>query len=31
MHHFNYRDGRLYAEDVPVERLAREVGTPFYV
>ena len=31
MHHFDYRDGRLYAEDVPVERLAREVGTPFYV
>jgi diaminopimelate decarboxylase len=31
MHHFSYRDGRLFAEDVPVETLAREVGTPFYV
>jgi diaminopimelate decarboxylase len=31
MHHFHYRDGRLFAEDVPVETLAREVGTPFYV
>lgn len=31
MHHFTYRDGALFAEDVPVETLAREVGTPFYV
>ncbi|MET1416195.1 diaminopimelate decarboxylase [Roseibium sp. HPY-6] len=30
MHHFNYRNGVLYAEDVPVEDIAREVGTPFY-
>ena len=28
---FNYRDGELYAEDVPVNRIAEAVGTPFYV
>src|SRR6056297_179023 len=31
MDHFLYRDGRLHAEDVPLERIAAEVGTPFYV
>jgi len=31
MNFFEYRDGRLFAEDVPVERIAREVGTPCYV
>jgi len=31
VHHFAYRDGRLYAEDVPVEDIAQEVGTPFYL
>ena len=31
MHHFEYRDGRLYAEDVDLAALAGEVGTPFYV
>ncbi|MEO1252290.1 MAG: diaminopimelate decarboxylase [Pseudomonadota bacterium] len=31
MHHFAYRDGRLFAEDVDVKRLAEEVGTPFYL
>lgn len=30
MDHFNYKNGILYAEDVPVPDLAREVGTPFY-
>jgi len=30
LNHFNYRDGVLYAEDVPVPAIAREVGTPFY-
>ena len=30
MNHFDYRDGVLYAEDVPVPALAAEVGTPFY-
>ncbi|MDH7568765.1 MAG: diaminopimelate decarboxylase [Armatimonadota bacterium] len=28
---FAYRDGELYCEDVPAERIAREVGTPVYV
>ncbi len=30
MHHFNYKDGVLHAEDVSLARLADEVGTPFY-
>lgn len=30
MHHFQYRDHRLYAEDVSVADIAAEVGTPFY-
>ncbi len=30
MDHFQYRDGRLHAEDVPLERIAEAVGTPFY-
>lgn len=30
MHHFEYRHGVLYAEDVSLTRLAEEVGTPFY-
>jgi diaminopimelate decarboxylase len=30
MHHFDYKDGQLYAEDVPVADIAAEVGTPFY-
>ncbi len=31
MHHFHYRNGELYAEDVPLSRIARAVGTPAYV
>jgi diaminopimelate decarboxylase len=31
VHHFDYRDGRLFAEDVDLTALAGEVGTPFYV
>ena len=31
MDHFLYRDGALYAEDVPVAEIAAAVGTPFYV
>jgi diaminopimelate decarboxylase len=31
MDHFLYRDGVLYAEDVPVAEIAAAVGTPFYV
>jgi len=30
MHHFEYRDGKLYAEAVPIEKIAARVGTPFY-
>ncbi|MDH5747709.1 MAG: diaminopimelate decarboxylase [Rhodospirillales bacterium] len=30
MNHFQYRDGQLYAEDVPLARIADDVGTPFY-
>ncbi|MEP3301602.1 MAG: diaminopimelate decarboxylase, partial [Roseibium sp.] len=30
MHHFAYRGGALHAEGVPVERIAEQVGTPFY-
>jgi diaminopimelate decarboxylase len=31
MNHFEYRDGELFAEQVPVKRIAREVGTPAYI
>lgn len=31
MDHFLYRDGALYAEDVPITDIAAAVGTPFYV
>lgn len=31
MNHFDYRDGVLYAENVPVPEIAKAVGTPFYV
>jgi diaminopimelate decarboxylase len=30
MNHFGYRDGRLWAEDVPLRDIASAVGTPFY-
>jgi len=30
LHHFTYVNDRLHAEDVPVEKIAAEVGTPFY-
>jgi diaminopimelate decarboxylase len=30
MNHFQYRNGILHAEDVPLDAIAREVGTPFY-
>ncbi|MBO0905664.1 diaminopimelate decarboxylase [Jiella sonneratiae] len=30
MNHFGYRDGGLFAEDVAIETIAAEVGTPFY-
>ena len=31
MDHFNYRDGQLYAEDVPLAEIAAAVGTPVYI
>ena len=30
MDHFLYRNGALYAEDVPLSEIAASVGTPFY-
>ena len=30
MHHFDYRNGVLHAEDVDLVALAEAVGTPFY-
>lgn len=31
MDHFNYHDGALHAEEVPLSRIAAEVGTPVYI
>jgi diaminopimelate decarboxylase len=31
MDHFNYKNGRLFAEDVDVKKIAVEVGTPVYI
>lgn len=31
MHHFHYRGDDLYCEDVPVSRIAAQVGTPLYI
>lgn len=31
MHHFQRRNGELYAEDVPLREIAARVGTPCYV
>lgn len=31
MHHFHYENGRLCCEELPIESLARDVGTPLYV
>jgi len=31
MHHFQYKDNELHCEDVPVSRIAMDVGTPFYL
>ncbi|MFH1868956.1 MAG: diaminopimelate decarboxylase, partial [Candidatus Omnitrophota bacterium] len=31
MHYFNYRNNRLYCEDVSVLDIAKKVGTPFYL
>ena len=31
MNFFSYKRNQLYGEDVPVEKIAREVGTPLYL
>ena len=31
MQHFNYKDGQLHADDVPVQALASQYGTPLYI
>ncbi len=31
MNYFNYQDDSLYCEEVPVQKIAAEVGTPFYL
>ena len=31
MHHFDYRDGRLHAEDVDIAEIVAAVGTPVYI
>jgi diaminopimelate decarboxylase len=31
MHHFTYRENELYCEDIPVQIIAAEIGTPFYL
>jgi diaminopimelate decarboxylase len=31
MNHFELRDGELFCEDVPLQRIAEAVGTPVYV
>ncbi|MFH1090594.1 MAG: diaminopimelate decarboxylase [Pseudomonadota bacterium] len=31
MHHFDYKNGELYCEEVPLARIADEAGTPVYV
>jgi diaminopimelate decarboxylase len=31
MHHFRYRDNQMFCEDVPILKIAKKVGTPFYV
>jgi diaminopimelate decarboxylase len=31
MHHFEYKNNELYCEQVPLQKIAAEVGTPVYV
>ena len=31
MNHFEYRNGEMFAEQVPLKRIAQEVGTPAYI
>ena len=31
MHYFQYQNASLYCEDLPLERIAKEQGTPCYI
>ena len=31
MHHFVYKSGELHCEEVPVSKIAQDLGTPFYL
>ncbi len=31
MHHFQYQNDQMYCENVPIRRIAKAVGTPFYL
>ncbi|MCD6490605.1 MAG: diaminopimelate decarboxylase [Thermodesulfobacterium sp.] len=31
MHYFEYKNGELYCEEVPVKKIIKEVGTPVYI
>ncbi|MGD9972311.1 MAG: diaminopimelate decarboxylase [Desulfatirhabdiaceae bacterium] len=31
MHHFQYKNGEMLCEEIPVSRIAEAVGTPFYL
>ena len=31
MHHFSYKNGELYCEQVPVRRIVEEFGTPIFI
>src|SRR4051812_29776895 len=31
MDHFQYKNGELFAEEIPVAKIAAEVGTPTYI
>jgi hypothetical protein len=31
MHHFEYHNGEMFAEGVPLKKIAKEIGTPTYV
>ncbi len=31
MHHFHYQNDSLFCEDIPLERIAKEQGTPCYI
>jgi diaminopimelate decarboxylase len=31
MNHFEYRNGEMFAEEMPIKKIAKEVGTPAYI